>query len=266
MNPLRIVKRVSLWLSEWVQLRKLNRELSTAKRVWSAFEQSERFKNMSPGDKHNEEGRYWADIEPLIDDIEYINTKRLLRAASRYGVPIPSSHDKSYEDLWQDHYEGSKYLTTAGKHRVRTLIRNERIAKRSEWIWWIPPTVAVLSALVAFGNFREARKERIKADEAYRLTLELSEKIEKFSTKVKQIAESTTELIAHNLAWQGRWIDKETNIAVMEEAREKILTILREIGTDENKVTVVVQELDKMIDRDRKQLKAENESSTSTTP
>ena len=164
-----------------------------------------------------------ADISPLIGDIEQLNTQRLLRVAGRHGVPIPSSHDKRHEELWQEsNYGYTKYLTTAGKHHIETAIRNERMAKRSELIWWIPPSVALLGAAISISSLREANKERIKAEGAYKL--------------VRKIGEETAELTAFAALQVGRFASSDSLDTQLLQSKDRIVTILSEIGADKNRI------------------------------
>lgn len=66
------------------------------------------------------------------------------------------------------------HLSEEGQHHVRALIREEKKARREEWIWWIPPTVAVVGAIIAMVSLHQAIRQRIKAEEVYELTQALS--------------------------------------------------------------------------------------------
>ena len=89
------------------------------------------------------------DLEkaPLLDELEVIASRRLLRKAKRLRVDVRLQDDV---DRKFSQYIGGTYLTPAGFSKVRSAIRAERKSRNAAWVElraWLPLIFALLGAV-----------------------------------------------------------------------------------------------------------------------
>lgn len=135
-------------MKDWLKLKKLERELETIEKKHSAFQQSEKYKKMSPEGKSNEDDAYIAcEYFPLRDEIEDIRSRMFLKKARKLGIPYPKYYDKACEEFWTQSGFGFHYLTDKGYHEIRKAMREEKKARREAVLCWAP-LITVLTGLL----------------------------------------------------------------------------------------------------------------------
>ena len=89
------------------------------------------------------------DLEkaPLLDELEFIASRRLLRKAKRLRVDVRLQNEM---DRKLSQYIGKTYLTQAGFSKVRAAIRTEKKARNAAWAElraWLTLIFALLGAV-----------------------------------------------------------------------------------------------------------------------
>ena len=113
---------------------------------------------LTPLEVQNETGPLWAEVFFLQDEYQELLSKKWLREASKWSVPIPqrpSQHDASEdaEGYWRSRYGGYPWmLTEKGVHHIRSEVRKVQKDERERWFPWLALLLPLLVALAALIN------------------------------------------------------------------------------------------------------------------
>lgn len=89
--------------------------------------------------------------QAIIDDIE---TKRLIRAARRHGIPIPKRPMELEDNEFWEHSQVGHILTLEGRRRLRHEVALEREMLRKPLVAWAAILISLVSlALSGFSFF-----------------------------------------------------------------------------------------------------------------
>lgn len=142
------LKDVCRWNEERYRLVQIGHEISD---IWQDYADSMKQAH-KPGVSRDVILQLEAEIDSetrgLSDEYDRILTVRMLRYATRYGVPIMPASDNSPHWEWSD-YEGRFLLTTEGLAHFRREIAFERDLRQRPWVNWLGVAISVLSLLVA---------------------------------------------------------------------------------------------------------------------
>ncbi|HEV7344281.1 MAG TPA: hypothetical protein VGN60_01425 [Devosia sp.] len=135
------------WLKEQTELYELNRSL----RLTSAAFAKERAAGKAAGLPGYELAQieYEEHLETALyyDEIEWIKTKRLIRTAVRYSVPIPTRAEG--EDWEQSRHLGHWLLTPVGATKLRREVAVEVDIRQKPWLNWLAVAISAASLVVA---------------------------------------------------------------------------------------------------------------------
>ena len=115
-------------------------------------------RGLTPLEIHNEAGSLWAEVSLLQDEYQEILSRKWLREASKWSVPIPvrpserdASEDK--EGYWRRCYgRGPWILTEKGVHYIRSEVRKVQKDERERWFPWLALLLPLSVALAALVN------------------------------------------------------------------------------------------------------------------
>ena len=106
------------------------------------------------GDKERQQEVFgeWSHVAGEIEEeLEEIFTKRLVKKARRWYVPIPPhpyGRDTYEDENWErGHATGIWYLKPEGVSKVRNLMREEKKWRRDYLIGWVGPLIGLIGAL-----------------------------------------------------------------------------------------------------------------------
>lgn len=140
-------------IREWYVLCNLESELDTISKKHKANKQSEKYKNANNIDRAGMNADMEFEWREVNEKIEGIKTKKILRLAYKYEVPIPNRWPEEENPYWEEGRFGGSYLNLEGYNRIKNGIREERKARIENRLLWVP-LVSVLSALLAvFSTF-----------------------------------------------------------------------------------------------------------------
>lgn len=142
------LKDVFLWNNERYRLIQLSHEID---RIWQRYENSMKQAHRSSASREDiAQVQFEIETETrvLSDEQDKILTGRMLRSATRYGVPITPASDNSTHWQWSN-FESRFLLTTEGLAHLRREIALERDIRHRPWVNWIGVGISVLSLLVA---------------------------------------------------------------------------------------------------------------------
>jgi len=136
-------------LAKIFKLRRLEKESREVWKKFKEFKQSEEFKKLTKEERHNETGFRLIDIELTDDEIRVIETRELIRKASKLGIPIPPIHANNPGDSdWRESNTGDHFLTEKGFHELRREIRDEQKARADLRLAYVP----LITALAGLGG------------------------------------------------------------------------------------------------------------------
>ena len=107
---------------------------------------------------YNETGPLWADVSFLQDEYQELLSRKWLREASKWSVPIPqrpSQRDalEDAEGYWRSRYGGYPWiLTEKGVHHIRSEVRRVQKDERERWFPWLALLLPLSVALAALIN------------------------------------------------------------------------------------------------------------------
>lgn len=145
---MRWLKDVCQWNEERYRLVQISHEIS---RIWQSYADSMKQAHM-PGVSRDVimqlEAKIDSETRWLSDEYDRILTVRMLRSATKYGVPIKSASENSPHWQWSN-YEGRLLLTSEGLAHFRREIAFERDLRHRPWVNWLGVAISVLSLVVA---------------------------------------------------------------------------------------------------------------------
>lgn len=103
------------------------------------------------------------DIYPLEEEYEVLETRRLLRKATRNWLDVPEypwHKTKPIEDDTWKYAEGEQswYLRPSAKRKLRDALRAERKSRYEEIRMWLPTIISVISTAIAVYAVLHGRK------------------------------------------------------------------------------------------------------------
>lgn len=134
-----------LWRLRW--------QLARAERLWNRDMEKARERKVGREKLEEIQLGWWADTDEIREEMETLQTRRLLRKAHRLDVPYPHrpvGNQQKDENWVQGSMTGSWFLTTTGINKVRSDIRTEIRARheaRGHWIAWISAITGLVGAL-----------------------------------------------------------------------------------------------------------------------
>lgn len=134
---------------EWRKRRELKKQLASLKKKEAAVRRA--LDDFDSPEYHSprELPELGYDIRFCEQELDKLETTRLVRNALRLGIQIPEEESWWEEDeseAGDGSYKPYDYLTQVGKENVSRLIRDER---RKNVEWWVKVITPILSALIA---------------------------------------------------------------------------------------------------------------------
>jgi hypothetical protein len=142
------------WSKENSELKSLQKGLDTAQEFRDLKLAEAKTKSLDEYEMQQIFAEAHSEYYVYSDQIEVIRTKRLVRKAIRYEVPIPGQHKDNDHVYWERASgTGVKYLTVEGSMQVRREIATEIDILQKPWLNWLAIVISVVGLAIAVAAF-----------------------------------------------------------------------------------------------------------------
>lgn len=135
-------------IKEWFELRRLEKSKDRIENRHAAIRRSQDYKKDSPDKRASIESDMASEWFEIHESIESILTKKILRLANKYRMPVPSRLPEDGNRYWERGDFGDYYLNLEGYNKIKNAVRDEKKARREERLFWTP-LISVLGVLIA---------------------------------------------------------------------------------------------------------------------